>query len=125
MIMGRKGRGERKKGPDSSKVCHFCHREGHSKNDCKHRQEWLKNKRQAAEIDVALSGLEEIEVLMTSYIEDNTFQGKSWIFNSGSIVHICSHKERFNSLVVKEEGIVKMVNGSACEVISTLSLIHI
>ena len=29
----------RKKGPSSSKVCHFCHREGHWKNDCKHRQE--------------------------------------------------------------------------------------
>jgi len=60
--------------------------------------------------NVAMNGV-DTEVLMTSYIEDNTFQGKSWIFNSGSIVHICSHKERFNSLVAKEKETVKMVNG--------------
>ena len=41
------------------------------KYDCKHRQEWLKKKEQAAEAGVALSGLEEIEVLMASY-KDNT-----------------------------------------------------
>jgi len=36
VVTGRKGRGEGRKGPSSSKVCHFCHREGHWKNDCKH-----------------------------------------------------------------------------------------
>ena len=54
--------------------------------------------------------------------EDNTSQGKDWIFDSvysGSTVHVCSQKELLNSLVVKEERIVKMVNGSACEVIGT------
>ena len=36
------------------------------------------------------------------------------------MVHVCSQKELFNnSLVAKEEGIVKMVDGSACEVIET------
>jgi len=65
-----------------------------------------------------LSGLENIEVLMASN-EDNTSQGKGWIFDSGSMVHVCSQKELFNSLVVKEEGIVKMVDDSACEVIGT------
>ena len=55
---------------------------------------------------------------MDSY-EDNTSQGKGWIFDSGSMVHVCSHKELFNSLIAKEEGIVKMVDGSACEVINT------
>jgi len=38
VITGRKGR-EEKKGLESSKACHFCHRESHWKNDCKHRQE--------------------------------------------------------------------------------------
>ena len=57
---------EGKKGPSSSKACQFCHREGHWKNDCKHRQEWLKKKRQVVEADIALSSLEEIEVLMAS-----------------------------------------------------------
>ena len=37
VVMGRKGRGERKD-PSLSKACHFCHREGHWKNDCKLRQ---------------------------------------------------------------------------------------
>ena len=56
---------------------------------------------------------------MTSYVEDNTSQDKGWIFDSGSMIHVCSHKEMFNSLVVKEEGTVKMVDDSACEVINT------
>ena len=81
-------------------------------------KEWLKKKGQAAEAGVALSGLEEIEVLM-AFNEDNTSEGKSWIFDSGSTVHVCSQKELFNSLVAKEEGIVKMVDESACEVIGT------
>jgi len=54
---------------------------------------------------------------MASY-KDNTSQGKGWIFDSSSAVHVCSQKELFNnSLVTKEEKIVKMVDGSACEVI--------
>ena len=67
---------------------------------------------------VAFSGLEETEVLMASN-EDNTSQGKGWIFDSGSTVHVCSQKELFNSLVAKEEEFVKKVDGSACEVIGT------
>ena len=52
---GKKGR-EEKKGPGSSKACHFCHKEGHWKNGCKHRQEWLKKKGQVVvEVDVASS----------------------------------------------------------------------
>jgi len=78
----------------------------------------LKKKGQVAKAGVTLSDLEEIEVLMTSY-KDNTSQGKGWIFDSGSTVHVCSQKKLFNSLVAKEEGIVKMVDGSACEVIGT------
>ena len=71
--MSRGGKG--KKGLSLSKACHFCHMEGHWKNDCKHRQEWLKKKRQATEADVAMSDV-DTEVLMTSYVEDNTSQGK-------------------------------------------------
>ena len=55
---------------------------------------------------------------MASY-EDNTSQDKGWIFDSGSTVHVCFQKELFNSLVAKEEWIVKMVDGSACEIIDT------
>ena len=68
--------------------------------------------------DVATSGI-DIEVLMASYIEDNTSQGKGWILDSDSTVHVCSHKDTLNSLVAKEEGTVKMVDGPTCEVIST------
>ena len=70
------------------------------------------------EAEVAI-GVEDTEILMASY-EDNTSQGKDWIFDSGSTVHVCSQKELFdNSLVEKEEGIIKMIDGSACEVIGT------
>jgi len=56
---------------------------------------------------------------MASY-EDNTSRGKSWIFDSGSTIHAYSQKELFNnSFVAKEKGIVKMVDGSAYEVIGT------
>ena len=71
------------------------------------------------EADVTMSGF-DIKVLMAFYIEDNTSQGKGWIFNSGSAVHVCSQKELFNNfLVAKEEGIVKMVDDSACDAIGT------
>jgi len=53
MIMGRKGREEGKKSSSSPKACHFYHREGHWKNNSKHRKEWLKKKGQTAEADVA------------------------------------------------------------------------
>ena len=74
------------------------------------------NKGQAAEADIA-SGVHN-EVLMSSYIEDKTSQGENWIFDSSSTVHVCSQKELFNFLVAKERVIVKMVDGSTCEVIS-------
>jgi len=43
----------------------------------------LKKKGQAAEADAAISGVEDIEVLMTFY-EENTSQGKVWIFDLNS-----------------------------------------
>ena len=65
------------------------------------------------------SCIEDTEILMASY-EDNTSQGKGWIFDSGSTVHVCSQKELFNnSLVVKKKWIVKMVDGLISEVINT------
>ena len=116
--LGKESKRRRKEKSGLVKGCHFCHKEGHWKNDCKHRQEWLKKKGKAAETDVG-SGVEDTKILMASY-EDNTSQGKSLIFDSGSTVHVCSQKELFNNfLVEKEEGIVKMVDGSAYEVIDT------
>jgi len=64
----------------------------------------LKKKGQVAETDIALSGIEDTKVLMTS-CEDNTSQDKSWILDSDSTVHVYSQKELLNSLVVKEEGL--------------------
>jgi len=49
-------------------------------------KEWLKKKGQAEETNVASGD----EVLMAYYVEDNTFQDKSWIFDSGTTVHVCS-----------------------------------
>ena len=61
----------------------------------------------------------DTEILMAAYVEDNTSQGKGWISDSDSKVHVCFHKETFNSLALKEEGTVKMIDGLVCEVIST------
>jgi len=60
-----------KKSSGSSKKCQIYHRKSHWKKNCKHRQEWLKKKGQAAEANVA-EGVSNTNVLMTSYIEDNT-----------------------------------------------------
>ena len=60
----------------------------------------VEKREQAVEADVAMSGVEVIEVLMASY-EDNTSQGKNWIFDSDSTIHVCSKKEVFNSLSCK------------------------
>ena len=65
-----------------------------------------------------MSSVEDTEVLMASY-EDNTSQGKDQIFDSDSMIHVCSQKELFNSLVAKEEEIAKMVDGLTCEVIDS------
>ena len=40
-----------------------------------------------------------------------------------SAIHVCSQKEMFNSLVAKEEETVKIVDGSACEILSTETII--
>ena len=60
-----------------------------------------------------------MKAVIRHYYEESTSQDKCWIFDSGSTVHICSQKELFNFLVAKEERIVKMVDGSACEIIGT------
>ena len=65
-----------------------------------------------------MSSVKNTKVLMASY-EDNTSEDKCWIFDSDSMVHVCSHKEIFNSLIVKEEETIKMVDSSTCEVIGT------
>ena len=44
---------------------------------------------------------------------------KGWILDSDSTVHVCFYKEIFNSFVTKEDRTVKIVDGSACEVIDT------
>jgi len=117
-VVTEKKRGEEgKKGPGSSKASHFCHREGHWKNDCKHRRERLKKKRQAAEADV-VRGVEDTEVLMTSYVENNISQCKGWIFESGSTVYVCFEKELFNSWLQRRKGLsrwwmVRLVRSSA------------
>jgi len=63
----------------------------------------LKRKGQAVEADV----ISNIKVLIASYVEHNTSQGKSWIFDSNSTVHVCSYKKMFNSLVQRRKGISK------------------
>jgi len=71
---------------------------------------------------VVMSGVEDTEVLMASYLYYNTSQGKNWIFDSDSTIHVCPQNELFNSLVVKKEGTIKIMDGSACEVIVTRTI---
>jgi len=48
---------------------------------------------------------------MASYVDNNTFQSKHWIFDYDSTVHIYYHKEMFNFLVAKEEVTLKIMDG--------------
>ena len=66
------------------------------------------------------AGVSDAYVLM-AFI-DNTSTDKGWILDSGSVVHVYSQKEMFNSLIAKEERTVKMLDGSACEVIDTRTI---
>ena len=52
------------------------------------------------EAGAAFSGLEETKVSI-AFHEDNTFQGKDWIFDSASTVHVCFQKELFKLLGYK------------------------
>ena len=47
-----------------------------------------------------LSGV-DTEVLMTFYVEDNTSQGKDWIFDSGSTIHVSSHKKMLDPSAIR------------------------
>jgi len=85
VVTGRKER-EGKKGLGFVKGVSLLSQGRSLENDYKHRQEWLEKKRQASEADLASSV--DTEVLMTSYIKDNTSHGKSWIFDSDSMVHV-------------------------------------
>jgi len=58
------------------------------------------------EVDVAMSDV-DTKVLVSSYIEDNTSQGKDYIFNFGSTIDVCFHKEMFNSLVARRKRLLK------------------
>jgi len=81
----------------------------------------IEEEEQAMEVDVTLSSVKDTEVLMASY-ENNTSQGKNWIFDSGIMVHVCFQKELFNSLVAKEKWTIKMVDSSACKIIDTVTV---
>jgi len=65
-----------------------------------------------------LGGVEDTEVLIASF-EHKSSQGKGWIFDLGSTVHVYFQKELFNYLVAKEEGTIKMVDGLTFKVIGT------
>jgi hypothetical protein len=110
------GRGGGKTSQGSSRVCYFCHKEGHFKRDCKARQEWMKKKETRGEAGVAINF--ENDVLLTVVDEHNTSHGKGWVLDSGSAVHVCSHHGMFTSFVA-EEGTVRMVDGSTCRVMGT------
>ena len=54
--------------------------------DYKHRQEWLKKKRQTAKADI-VKGLQDTYVL-TAFV-DNTYTDKEWILDSDSVIYVC------------------------------------
>ena len=87
MVTGSKGKGGGKEGLGSSKTCHFCHKKCDWKKDCKYRQEWLKNKRQTVEADIAEGVLDTY--MLTAFI-DKTSTDKSLILDYDNAFYVSS-----------------------------------
>jgi len=114
-IMGSKGRGRKEK-PKFVEGVSLLSQGRLLKERPQVSTRMVEKKGQTAEADIA-EGVLDAYVLTASI--DNTFTNEGWILDSGSVVHVCSLKEMFNSFIAKEEETIKIVDDSAYEAIVT------
>ena len=91
--------------------CFICHNPGHFKKDCLERKG---NESGSSSIQIASEeeGYESVGALTVTSWEPE----KGWVLDSGCFYHICLRKEYFETLELKEGGIVRLGNNKACRI---------
>nr|AAV85747.1 Integrase core domain, putative [Oryza sativa Japonica Group]AAX92956.1 retrotransposon protein, putative, Ty1-copia sub-class [Oryza sativa Japonica Group]ABA92827.2 retrotransposon protein, putative, Ty1-copia subclass [Oryza sativa Japonica Group] len=81
MVMHKRKPNNKKSGPAKDAECFFCKEAGHWKRNCKKYLEQLKQKQQDGKSST--SGINVIEINLATSSTD------SWVFDTGSVAHIC------------------------------------
>nr|KYP56856.1 hypothetical protein KK1_003105 [Cajanus cajan] len=90
--------------------CYICHRIGHYKRDY-HEKGGKESKSFMDSLDVTVvsDGYESVGVLMTS----TSKMQKNWVMDSGCTYHMCPVKDFFETLELKQSGLVLFGNNKA------------
>ena len=98
-----------KSGPKPETECFYCKGTGHWKRNC---PKYLADKK-----DGKVKGIFDIHVIDV-YLTNA--RSSSWVFNTGSVAHICNSKQglRIKRRLAKDEVTMRMRNGSKVDVIA-------